>query len=529
MEIRNILTEHSREMAEPGVKWVQQYSPIISGIEVKPVPSEDQNFIQNLSTKKKTFNCSYCGYGPFMLASSAKRHEKTCKKKFENELVEDRIWSPITQDNGLVNHAPPVASERKIDNLLQGLLPIRQDSGSVNNVSIPNDFKNKFVDENIKYNFAPVYEVKKPQDLITNFPGVHERELLPFKRDCGPVNNFAIPNGFINNVESVHKGNKFSCSLCNKTFNVNSSLKRHIASVHEGLEFSCSFCGETKKERFRLRKHILSSHGSIPGIEIIQTKTLKSERTPANGSSEFADENIKYNFAPVHEVNKPQDLITNLPEGLLPAKQDCGPVNHFATPNSFINNVASVHEGKKFSCSSCNLSFNLGYSLRRHVASVHEGKKFSCSLCNQNFSLNSSLKRHVESFHEGLKFSCSFCGQTCSQIFRLKKHISVSHGNNPNVKIIQIRASKSEQTAANAVQNKSLITQIDPGNIIRTNEQQPIANFDAKNCSPYRVLAGVGSEGALAPLDFVGSQKIAQREINNLLLGLLPIKQENGT
>ena len=55
-----------------------------------------------------------------MLASSAKRHEKTCKKKFKNELVEDRIWSPITQDH--VNHVPPVGSERKIENLLIGIL-----------------------------------------------------------------------------------------------------------------------------------------------------------------------------------------------------------------------------------------------------------------------------------------------------------------------------------------------------------------------------------------------------------------------
>ena len=41
METRNILTEHSREVAEPGVQWVQQYSPIISGMELKSVPSKD--------------------------------------------------------------------------------------------------------------------------------------------------------------------------------------------------------------------------------------------------------------------------------------------------------------------------------------------------------------------------------------------------------------------------------------------------------------------------------------------------------
>ena len=50
MQKRIILTEHSREVVEPGVQWVQQYPPFISGIEVKPVPLDlsdtKQNFTQ---------------------------------------------------------------------------------------------------------------------------------------------------------------------------------------------------------------------------------------------------------------------------------------------------------------------------------------------------------------------------------------------------------------------------------------------------------------------------------------------------
>mgnify|MGYP001286227351 CR=1 FL=1 len=52
METRIVLTEHSREVAEPGVQWVQQYSPIISGIEVKPVttyPHDFQTFLRPFS------------------------------------------------------------------------------------------------------------------------------------------------------------------------------------------------------------------------------------------------------------------------------------------------------------------------------------------------------------------------------------------------------------------------------------------------------------------------------------------------
>ena len=153
METRNILTEHSRQTAEQGVQWLQQHPWIVSGIELKPVSLKD------LNDTKQNFTLLH-------------GHMQFCQ---ENDNKERKL------------------DPEEIDNLLLGLLPIKQESGSVNNVSITKCFKN--------------------------------------------------------NVASVHEGNKeISCSSCNKTFNANSSLKRHIASVHEGLEFSCSFCGRTKKE-----------------------------------------------------------------------------------------------------------------------------------------------------------------------------------------------------------------------------------------------------------------------------------------
>ena len=48
---------------------------------------------------------------------------------------------------------------------------------------------------------------------------------------------------------------------------------------------------------------------------------------------------------------------------------------------------------------------------------------------------------------------------------------------------------------------------------------------ETKNWPPITALVGGGTEGALAPLEFGGSEKITEREIDTILLGLLPIKQ----
>ena len=57
--------------------------------------------------------------------------------------------------------------------------------------------------------------------------------LFPVKGDI--VNNFAFPNGFINNISAVYEGKRpFYCIPCNQTFIRKFSLRRHVASYHEG-------------------------------------------------------------------------------------------------------------------------------------------------------------------------------------------------------------------------------------------------------------------------------------------------------
>ena len=493
MQKRIILTEHSREVVEPGVQWVQQYPSFVSGIQLKPVPLDLSDTKQNFAMLN-----GHMQFGP---------------------VKEDtKSWSPIRALVGGGTEggtfAPPKIGSSESDNKLLGFFPVKRDSGPVKNFAFPNGY-------------------------INNISAVHEGNKPFYCSSCNQtfIRKFSLRR----HIASIHEGKKpFFCITCKTTFSLNSSLKRHVASVHEGLEFSCSFCGKTNKERSKLRKHILSSHGNIPGVEIIPKKALKSESTsPANRRSEYIEENIKYSFAPIHEVKNPHDFITNVPklhEGKKPFF--CIICNtSFSLKSSLKRHVASVHEGLKFSCSLCGKTFGQLFRLNKHISVshgnmsvVHEEKmSFSCINCNTTFRLKSSLKRHVASVHEGLKFSCSFCGKTLTEMFKIRRHISKSHGNNPDIKIIQMKTQKSDPTTANSVQNPSLITQIDPGTIIRTIEEQPITNYDAKNWAPIRALGRGGNEGALATLEFRGSEKIVtERNIDNLLLSLLPIKQNSG-
>ena len=91
MQKRIILTEHSREVVEPGVQWVQQYPPFVSGIQLKPVPLD-------LSDTKQNFTLlnGHMQFGPV-------------KEDTKN-------WSPIRDLVGGGTFAPPKIGSSESDN-----------------------------------------------------------------------------------------------------------------------------------------------------------------------------------------------------------------------------------------------------------------------------------------------------------------------------------------------------------------------------------------------------------------------------
>ena len=319
-------------------------------------------------------------------------------------------------------------------------------------------------------NVAAVHDGKKPfsfqeRGKISSHGNSIESSAKKFESESSFVpnnesnNHFAFSNGVINNISAVHEGKKpFSCKNCSKEFDSKQSVKRHIAAVHEGKKpYSCTTCKKVFESKHNVKRHVAAVH---------------------EGKKPYSCTICKKAFGNEHNVKK---------------------------------HVDSVHKGLKFSCSYCGISYSDNYRLKKHIfeshesnpvmsnnkkiestlangrsaviaantkyqsASVHEVKKpFQCKICDKSYGVSYSLKKHIGSVHEGIKFPCTFCNNIYRGKSELTRHIKKVHestsASKKEMQLLPINSKKSVQTL-------SLITQIDPGDIIQTIEApQPLNN-----------------------------------------------------
>ena len=71
-----------------------------------------------------------------------------------------------------------------------------------------------------------------------------------------------ISSGHEGEKTLVHGGKKpVKCDICNYTFSLKSSLKRHVASVHEGNKpFKCEICDYSCAKKHQMMQHVAKKH-----------------------------------------------------------------------------------------------------------------------------------------------------------------------------------------------------------------------------------------------------------------------------
>ncbi|XP_033870027.3 zinc finger protein 91-like [Acipenser ruthenus] len=205
------------------------------------------------------------------------------------------------------------------------------------------------------------------------------------------------------------------CSLCPKSFNSPSKLKRHFL-IHTGLKpFKCYLCAKSFRQLCHLQNH-QHTHNEWKFCSIQQidfenkhsnNRKHQSEMKPSSGqmncdaivfsTTSLQEEEPKASEQP-EPVSEPVELDTNQSSRWKDTFDEKGLLlnqiveGHLATTTKSIENVQNnkrIHQ-----CSECEKSFASPSKLQRHYL-IHAGAKpFECPVCNKTFRQAAHLKVH---------------------------------------------------------------------------------------------------------------------------------------
>ena len=92
-----------------------------------------------------------------------------------------------------------------------------------------------------------------------------------------------------------------------------------------------------------------------------------------------------------------------------------------------IQDVHSISD--MYTCCHCPARFNSRRTYASHMRYEHKDKKaFKCSSCNNSYELYESLKRHNRIHNKELALTCDECGKSFAEKITLKRHKTIHTG-----------------------------------------------------------------------------------------------------
>ena len=306
----------------------------------------------------------------------------------------------------------------------------------------------------------------------------------------GEVNTNYAESSRASNIEIIHNGKQYQCDFCEKSFTLQSNLKRHTEQIHQKKKHECLHCHKTYGRSDILREHIKCVHGteksykcdyldceklfqsrpakkahmdtvhkklpkkvSKPKVpkqnqgghqiqcpkcfKIIRSGNIITHNKRFHADSKYPCEFCENSFSKISAL---QEHLRTDHEGLeskileLEQKQPekhicelCG--KNFTRNRGLLEHVANVHHGRKdFKCQFCQKEFALKNNMVAHVKMVHQRKRENvCPQCGNTFASLSSLKKHAKCVHEGTTQTCTICGKEFSINASMKEHIDTVH------------------------------------------------------------------------------------------------------
>uniref|UniRef100_A0A8D8PR15 Zinc finger protein 845 n=1 Tax=Cacopsylla melanoneura TaxID=428564 RepID=A0A8D8PR15_9HEMI len=255
--------------------------------------------------------------------------------------------------------------------------------------------------------------------------------------DCGK--SFSTKDTLNEHIKTVHLGQTYNCSDCPKTFLKKQGLIAHISNEHTGVLFECIECTKTFRFKSSYARHLKTEHGVRGQFRDTQT-IYKCPHCTRRFFSLLALKGHIGNATLAHSgilmvcsvclrefQNKgvfSRHLVTHREKGELIYKCERCSANYFKSEKMAMAHVKRKHfveyEMKK-------LQEETAVHEKQARLTIKERKRYNCKLCDRSYTKSASLSAHVKTNHLGVMFKCPHCEKEFAQKHGLKNHVSNIH------------------------------------------------------------------------------------------------------
>ena len=218
---------------------------------------------------------------------------------------------------------------------------------------------------------------------------------------------------------------EFKCPVCSWIFHWKRALQVHVPVVHskEIPMYSCSICDKKYYKESSLKDHVKSVHYNIRDKPCLECSLIFSTEQQLR----HHERNIHHrNVAKKHVCPLCQKQLANPwhPKYHVRALHTSGDINEEG--NTFLEQL------NRNECPICKLVCSTSTELKSHVINIHQQEtKFRCPLCLLEFSWKCALEAHLQVIHSNERqlYSCSICDKKYYKESSLKDHVKSVHDN----------------------------------------------------------------------------------------------------